>query len=289
MTVSVPAYAKINLFLDIKSLRDDGYHNIISYMQAVSLADKVTVSYAPSASKTITVSCNNSAVPLSKDNLAYKAADIFSSLCGDINISIEKNIPMEAGLAGGSSDAAATLVALNSLSGNTLIEDELIALGAILGADVPFCIKGGAAIAEGVGEILAPAPSMPYFPIVIAKKGEGMSTPAAYKALDQKYNKFIEYEPHTGKMELLLSSQGRADAESFSKGLFNIFEAVVEEQRSDVTSIKTVMTANGAVGAMMSGSGTSVFGLFKNEESAQKALLALKAHGADAYLCYPVN
>ena len=201
MTVSQKAYAKINLFLDMESVREDGYHNIISLMQSVSLHDTVTVEYLHDEEYAITISCSDTDVPCNEKNLAHKAARIFPINTGRIHIHIEKTIPMQAGLAGGSADAAATLIALNELTGNKISKDELKAIGNKLGADVPFCIEMGAAIARGTGDILEKISSMPHLPIVIARKGEGMSTPAAYRSLDEKYDGFEGYMP---KLEQLV-------------------------------------------------------------------------------------
>ena len=286
MTVTVPAYAKINLFLDIDSLRSNGYHNIISVMQRVSLHDDITVTYTKSDKKSIKVYCNHSNIPCDKSNLVYKASDIFP-ICGDISVNIEKRIPVSAGLAGGSADAAATLIALNMISESKLSTNELCAIGSQLGADVPFCIKGGACLVKGIGEILEEIPSMPLFPIIIAKKGEGMSTPAAYGALDIKYNKFLNYRPNLNCCNILFDNEARSSAKTYSEGLFNIFETVVEPERPAVTELKNILMCNNAAGSMMSGSGTSVFGIFENENDAKNALTALIHCGADAHLCYP--
>ena len=287
MTVTVPAYAKINLFLDIDSIRDNGYHNILSIMQSVSLHDDITVSHSDGEEKNITVFCNNSDIPCDKSNLVYKAANIYP-ICGNIVVNIEKRIPVSAGLAGGSADAAATLIALNQICGNMLSTEELCAIGAKLGADVPFCIKKGACIVEGIGEILNPIESMPAFPIVIAKKGEGMSTPAAYKALDVKFNNFVGYAINMEQYNSLFDNENRASAKAYCRGLFNIFETVVECERPAVTELKRIMLDCGAAGAMMSGSGTSVFGIFADEEAARSAREALTSCGADAHVCYPM-
>ena len=287
MTVTVFAYAKINLFLDIESRRSDGYHNILSLMQRISLRDTVSVSLEPSEKKTIEVACTDPSIPCGEKNLAYKAADIYPVTTGKISINIDKVIPSSAGLAGGSADAAAVLTALNELCGNKLSVGELCDLGAKLGADIPFCITGGACLVEGIGDILTPAGSMPRFPIVVAKKGEGMSTPAAYGALDKKFDGFIGYAPHRDLLEKLTDADEVTSAEKYCEGLYNIFEHVVESERPDVSLIKAIMTSCGAAGAMMSGSGTSVFGIFDTEESAAAAVEALKKQGADAHLCYP--
>ncbi len=287
MTVSVPGYAKINLFLDIRSIRDDGYHNILSIMQRIDLHDTVTVSYSTNKKKSISLTCDKPEIPCDAKNLAYKAADLFP-ICGNIEIHIEKRIPMSAGLAGGSADAAATLIALNSLCDKPLSTEELCDLGAKLGADVPFCIKGGACLVEGIGEIMTPVSSMPEFPIVVAKKGEGMSTPAAYRALDVKFNKFENYRPWEDKCNIILNSDQNNDIGSFCSGLFNIFETVVEPERVCVTELKSTMIKNGAIASMMSGSGTSVFGIFSNVDDALKVEKLLRDRGAEAYVCYPI-
>ena len=283
MKVSVNGYAKINLFLDIKSLREDGYHNILSIMQRIGLHDTITVTYSKIDVKSISLTCDRSDIPCDSKNLAYRAADIYP-ISGNINIHIEKHIPMSAGLAGGSADAAATLIALNEISETPLSTDELCTLGAKLGADVPFCIKGGACLVEGIGEIMTPISSMPNLPLVIAKKGEGMSTPAAYRALDAKFNNFENYPTHKDSFQTILNSD---DTTAFCKGLFNVFEEVVEPERPYVTEIKQTMLSNGAIGAMMSGSGTSVFGIFQNENEAISAEKSLRKLGAEAYVCYP--
>ena len=286
MKISVNAYAKINLFLDIESLRLDGYHNIISHMQSITLHDTVHVECEKSEKREIEVLCDNSDVPCDKSNLVYKAAELFPVHVGKVKITIEKRIPMSAGLAGGSADAAATLIALNTLCGSPLNQDELKALGLKLGADVPFCIEKGACIARGTGEILEETRPMPHYPIVIARKGEGMSTPYAYKALDKKYEGFAGYTPNADKLSVLTDSNNKT-LDEYVKGLFNIFESVVEDERPCVAELKELMIANGAVASMMSGSGTSVFGIFKKDDDANRAAEALIAVGAFATTAYP--
>lgn len=288
MTVNINAYAKINLFLDIESLREDGYHNILSLMQSVSLCDDVTVEHTPSEKKQILVECDNPLIPCNSKNLAYKAADIYP-ISGTIKIFIKKRIPMSAGLAGGSADAAAVLLALNKLSGEPMPIEELKALGNRLGADVPFCIEQGACIAKGTGDILIKTNTMPIYPIVIARKGDGMSTPEAYRSLDKNYNRFADYAPKRELLEALTSADNDTAICDYTKGFFNIFESVVEPCRPAVTELKGIMMNFGASGAMMSGSGTSVFGVFENEDDAKNAISALIDAGAVAYLCYPLR
>lgn len=288
MKTSVNAYAKINLFLDMVSRRDDGYHNILSVMQSVTLHDVVTVEYTAGESTEITITCNADAVPADQSNLGYKAATRFPYANGIINIHIDKNIPVSAGLAGGSADAAAVLLALNELCGNPMTLDELKDLGATLGADVPFCIECGTRLVEGIGDKISDFAPMPNYPIVIAKKGEGMSTPAAYRMLDERFDNFSSYTPHKEHLSKLTQSNS-SDIYSYCSGIYNLFEQVVEPLRADVTLIKKTMNGCGAINTTMSGSGTSVFGIFNRAESAEVALLRLKDLGADAHICYPYN
>ena len=286
MKSSVKAFAKINLSLDLVSRRENGYHNILSVMQSVSLHDVVTVEYTEGSNTQIEVTCSSGAIPQDQTNLGYKAAAIYPFAKGRINVHIEKNIPVSAGLAGGSADAAAVLLALNELCGNPMTLKELKDLGATIGADVPFCIECGTCLVEGIGEIMSDFAPMPNYPIVIAKKGEGMSTPAAYKMLDVKYDDFTSYEPHRNKLESLIWCTSQ-DIEDYCHGIYNLFEEVVEPLRPHVTELKQIMMDCGATIAVMSGSGTSVFGIFQNEDLANAAASRLLALGADAHVCYP--
>lgn len=288
MVISVKAHAKINLFLDVTAQRCDGYHDILSLMQTVSLHDTVTVEYEASADKNIEIVCNAPNVPCDNKNLAYKAADLMLE-SGYVKITISKNIPSEAGLAGGSADAAATFIALNKLLGDKYSIDELKALGKKLGADIPFCIEGGSCIVEGIGDIMTQCAPMPDYPIVIARMGEGMSTPYAYRKLDEAFNNFKEYSPKREKLNLLLDISNKTDIDTYCQGLFNVFEYVVESERPCVTQIKSIMHEHGAKGALMSGSGTSIFGIFDNGASAKSANDALKNIGAISHICYPEN
>ncbi len=285
MKKTVNAHAKINLLLDIEGRREDGYHDILSYMQTVTLHDTVMVEYTQCEKKQINVSCNDANVPCDESNLVYKAAEFYPIQTGEISISIIKHIPMSAGLAGGSADCAATLIALNEIFDGMLSMDELKRLGNKLGADVPFCIEKGSCIARGTGDLLEKAPAMPYCTIVIAREGEGMSTPRAYRALDEKFDNFKGYKPHTRELEILMSPV--SNIEEYVKGFYNIFESVVESERPSVALLKSIMKENGAFGAMMSGSGTSVFGVFEKEEDAMHAVNTLRERGAFAELCHP--
>lgn len=289
-SVTVKGYAKINLHLDVVGRMDGGYHRMETVMQTVSLHDTVTV--IPKDSTGFSVSCDQEGVPTDERNLAVRAALLFAErtgFSGGAQIRIEKRIPMAAGLAGGSADAAATLLALNRLHGEPLSLDELCALGARLGADVPFCIAGGTAYADGRGDVLHLFPEMPPCYLTVACGGEGVSTPWGYGLLDRLYQDFGEessYTPRTtdGLKQALLAR----DLTAIAKNLYNIFEGPVLAERPVATAIRSKLLEMGAVGAMMSGSGPSVFGLFFTEEAAQRAAEAIQAMGYFATVCHPV-
>ena len=292
MIKSENAYAKINLYLDVTGIRDNGYHNIKSIMQTVSLCDTVTVEAEDTVANDteITLTCSEPAVPTGEKNIAYKAAlaffreaDIASYKC---KIHIEKRIPMEAGLAGGSTDAAAVLRLLNKLYGYPFDTEKLCAIGAKLGADVPFCITGGTYLCEGIGEVLTHMPPMPGCYIVVARGGEGVSTPVAYGLVDDKWDR--DFTKSGGDFDALSSSLSDEDINGITDAMYNIFEGVILPSHSVASKLKEIMLDCGAVGAMMSGSGPSVFGVFDSEEKAKKA--ADKASSmAKAFVCRPVG
>ncbi len=281
--IVINAFAKINLFLEVCEKRPDNYHNIDSVMHTVSLADIVTVEKHCEI-----ILSNTKGLPNDKTNLAYKAAKAFfdyTGIIGGAKIHIEKNIPISAGLAGGSTDAAAVLKALNIIYDTKIKEDNLCKIGAKLGADVPFCIKGGCYITKGIGDEFTKCNSLPSCFIVISKCGEGMSTPFAYGEIDklrEQTNNTIKTSSNT--IEALASG----NISTISENLYNIFEKVVIPYRPKVTEQKEIMTDSGAVCTMMSGSGPSVFGLFETREKAENAKQKLKEYGAEAFLCTPV-
>ena len=287
MTKTVNGYAKINLHLDIGGIRDDGYHDVEIVMQTLTLCDKITVSINGSGS--FSCECDIADVPTGEKNIAVRAAMLYAEaaeLDFGVHLKIEKNIPMAAGLAGGSTDAAATLVALNGLFDNKLGEDELLSIGSKLGADVPFCIRGGCAYTDGRGDVLHSFPSIPKDLIfVIACGGEGVSTLWAYRLMDETHDNFKNYE--TRGAEKLRDALLSDNPESFTEYLFNIFEEHVLHQRPIAKEIKSILVALGAKAAMMSGSGPSVFGIFDSEEQAKIAENAIKEKGYFAAVCYP--
>ncbi len=309
MKLTLNAYAKINLFLDITARRPDGYHEIAGVMQSISLCDTITLEVTEPAgmylcslgnhtagAESITLTCSNPDLPTDSRNLAWRAAEKFFAAtgrgCKSLLIHIEKRIPAAAGMAGGSTNAAAVLVGLNDLFDRPLTADQLCEVGLTLGADVPFCIKGGAMITEGIGEILTPITPMPACELVVACGGEGVSTPTAYKALDTLYGNFdpAAYTPHTDGLKTLKSALWQGDLTTLCGSVYNLFETVVLPERPVARKIKETMLSAGAVTAMMSGSGPSVFGIFlKGDGSAEAARKALEAEGIPAWVCVPVE
>ncbi|MBQ9151560.1 MAG: 4-(cytidine 5'-diphospho)-2-C-methyl-D-erythritol kinase [Clostridia bacterium] len=313
MKLTLTAPAKINLFLDVTGRRPNGYHTITGVMQAVSLCDTVTVEVIDptgmyvcslgtrtTGAESITLTCRNPDLPTDSRNLAWRAAEAFFAAtgrgCKKLLIHIEKNIPAAAGMAGGSTDAAAVLVALNKLFGHPLTAEVLCGVGLTLGADVPFCIKGKAHITEGIGEVLTPITPMPECELVVACGGEGVSTPAAYKALDTLYGGFdpAAYTPHTRELTALKTALWQGNLTDLCGSVFNLFESVVLPERPVARQIKETLLAAGAVTALMSGSGPSVFGVFPKgdgaaQSAAERAREALTALGIPAWVCEPVR
>ena len=286
MKIRVQAYAKINLHLDVTGIRYDGYHNIQSIMHSISLCDIVDIELTEN--KKIVIECDTPGVPLDEKNIAYKAARLFldkAEKSVGVTVKIKKNIPMAAGLAGGSADGAAVLVGLNKLFESVLPLEELYSLGSALGADVPFCIACGCCYTEGIGDKMLELPSLSDNTVlVITCGGEGVSTPVAYGLLDKKHNKFVDYLPKS--IEKIKSSilLGKND---FYKYMFNIFEEPIAKERSAVQNAKTVMLDCGAVASMMSGSGPSVFGVYNDILSAQKVVSLLNEQGYFACVAHP--
>lgn len=284
------AYAKINTYLNVISRRKDGYHNIVSIMQTVSLHDLVTVDFAEREETEIHLRVfGNVAVPSDQSNLAWRAAESFLKKInakGLVKITIEKHIPMAAGLAGGSSDAAAVLRALYNIFDSPISKEELYALGAKLGADVPFCIRGGCCLVEGIGEKLTSVAPMPKAPLVVARMGEGVSTPQAYGSLDEIYGDFSLLAEDT-RYKTILGAWEKNELFSSCNDFFNVFESVVSARRPRVEEVKTEMRRAGATNSMMSGSGPSVFGVFETTDAAQAACRKLQEMGAAAFICEP--
>ncbi len=260
--LSIKAYAKINLYLDVVSRYPDGYHQIKSVMQSISLHDLVEISPA----KDLSLSSTSRELS-NKDNLAFKAAEMLRSITSSkagAHINITKRIPIAAGLAGGSADAAATLAGLNILWGLNLSVEELQKIGAGLGADIPFCLMGGTALAEGRGEKLARLNPMPKLWMVLATPPMYISTAGVYRLVDKR-----EIAPlYTGTEFLNALSSG--DIIQISAMLKNLLEEVVLPLHPDIESIKKLAVTSGGSGALMSGSGPSVFIICRDEETADR-------------------
>ena len=286
------AYAKINLCLDVTGRRADGYHEIDGVMQSVSLCDLLTVSYVPDAQTGVELcSEGNPQMPSDRSNLAVRAAEQYleaAGRSGRVRIRLQKRIPMAAGLAGGSADAAAVLRALNRLCGFPLTAAGLCAVGLRLGADVPFCIVGGSRRTQGVGERMLPCAPMPCCHLVIAKRGEGVSTPWAYARLDELYHGFAADagRPASGLPELLDALEA-GSLPAVCGRIYNVFESVVRERQPEVTQLQNRMLSCGALAARMSGSGPAVYGVFAERSSAEAACRVLLAENAEAFVCCP--
>lgn len=279
--LEVPAYAKINLSLDVIRRREDGYHELRTIMQTVSLHDTVCLDTSPDAG--IRLECSGGHVPEDRTNTAWKAAELVIGKFGiknGLRIRIIKRIPAAAGLAGGSADAAAVLRGLNELFSLRLGIDELKDLGKQIGADVPYCIEGGTRLAEGIGEILTPLPDFSGVSVVIVKPGISVSTPWVYQNLD--LSEISDQDrPDTGR---IIDALTQKDTAGVAAGMKNVLELVTLRRHAVVRQAKSRMEEAGALGSMMSGSGPSVFGLFADEDSAYKAYEALS--DSSIWQCY---
>lgn len=283
MEIKVNAYAKINLMLDIIARRTDGYHDLFMIMQSIGLYDTVTVT--ENKSRKITITCNIDGIPLDEKNIAYKAAKAFFKSTKiknkGINIDIVKRIPHAAGMAGGSADGAGVLVALNELTGAGLTDDELCKIGVKIGADVPFCIKGGTLLAQGIGDVLNKVKPLRRCCILIAKPDHGVNTGYAYSQFD-KFGK-----SHTpDKLGMLCAMQGR-DLSDIAMRMENVFEQFIDVPNK--VEIKSIMRDCGALGVCMSGSGPTVFGIFDDREKADIAAGMLSDYAKDIAVTTPVS
>ncbi len=283
MRICVKAPAKINLTLDVTGKRHDGYHLVKMVMQTVDLYDTVSVHNRETGE--INIVCNDDTVPCDSTNIAYKAAEAFFEYTQTENpgllIKLKKKIPTQAGLAGGSTDGAAVLVALNELFEAGLSEDELAKIGAKIGADVPFCVYGGTMLAGGIGTILSPLPPMPECFIVIVKPEISISTKEAYALTDEK-----ESHMRTSS-EVIAEAVCEGNLEKICGALHNDFEEVLNLY--DVNRIHDLFEQNGALGSCMSGSGSAVYGIFSDEDKAQYCVNVMKTEYDFVCLCEPVN
>lgn len=287
-SLTLKAYAKINLHLDVTGRLENGYHTISSIMQQVSLFDEITVAKAAAAEseQTIRITCTEPSIPTDGKNIVHKCACRFfehfgiSSYC--ISIHIDKRIPHAAGLAGGSTDGAAVLKILPKLFDVSADTDTLCRIGARIGADIPFCIVGGTCLAEGIGEKLTPLHRNFTCPVLLAIGGEGISTPEAYNRIDQMYvSRFKTPDASC----VTKNCMAFLSAPHVPTTLYNIFESVILPTHPQAREIKDAMIHSGARSALMSGSGPSVFGLFDSAEQRDLALEAFRKQGIRAFPC----
>ncbi len=284
--MNIKAKAKINLTLDIVGKRPDGYHNVNMIMQTIELCDIIKVEKIFSGieiGSTEPSPCVR--IPYDETNLAYKAAKLFfdvSSVKGGARIRIAKHIPVCAGMAGGSADAAAVLVALNNLYGKPLSKKVLIKISSRLGADVPYCIVKGTALATGIGDVITPIKPLKRTCVLVVKPPIAISTPWAYKSL----NFDTMHHPDTAAAAAAVES---GDSQALYKLMGNAFEQTVFEHYPEIADIKARMYALGADAALMSGSGSTVFAFFENEKNAQNAFEEFNKEYRETFLTYTTN
>lgn len=269
--ISLKSRAKINITLDVIGKRPNGYHDLSMIMQTINLYDFVFIRkmHAPG----IRLRTNLKWLPNDQGNIVCQAAKLFKETCGiktGVFMELNKRIPVAAGLAGGSSNAAATLIGLNTLFETGLSQKELMELGVKLGADVPYCILGGTALAEGIGEILTPLPPMPNCYVLVAKPKINVSTATVFKSLNIDK---IETHPDNNK---IINAIKQGDIHTVAHNMCNVLETVTQKKYPVIGTIKEVMLKHGAEGALMSGSGPTVFGIYHSKDEAYKAVYELK-------------
>lgn len=283
MYLTVLAPAKLNLFLEILGKRNDNYHIVNTVMQTVSLFDEVTVWKEHNGK--ISVSCTDNAIPCDHTNTAYRAAEIFFADTGienlGVGIKIKKRIPSQAGMAGGSSDAAAVLVALNEVFHTEKTLDELADMAEQVGADVPFCLYGGTTNASGIGTILSPLPDLPECYFLVVKPKINISTKAAYEKAD-----LIGYDD-CEDVESMAEAICNGALKSIGKRMYNKFEEIMAIDK--IKQIKHLMLENGALGASMTGSGSAVFGLFEDKSTAEDCFKMLEQEFEEIYILTPIS
>lgn len=280
------AFAKINLGLDALGKREDGYHEVRMIMQTIRMYDQLDM--RKSVEPGIHLTTNKKYIPVDENNLVWRAAKLMMDTCGimeGVSIHLHKVIPVAAGMAGGSSDAAATLVGMNRLFHCGLSKEKLMELGVQIGADVPYCVLRGTALAEGIGEKLTVLPPMPDCWILIGKPGISVSTKYVYTTLDLNTN---TVHPDIDGMKKALED---GNLYGITERMGNVLQDVTIPAYPEVERIKEQMKTLGAVNAMMSGSGPTVFGIFDNEEKAQEACQKLRESGScqQVFLTVPFN
>ena len=280
------ALAKINLGLDVVRKREDGYHEVRMIMQNIGICDELDITITDASG--IFLETNREDLPTDEGNLVYRAAKLLMDefqVTKGVHISLKKQIPVAAGMAGGSSDAAAAMIGVNELFELGLTQQELMERAVKIGADVPYCIMGGTALAEGIGEVLSKLPPMPDCMILIAKPPIDVPTKFVYGNLRAN-----ELESHPD-IDAMIGDLKENNLEHMCQIMGNVLETVTIPAYPVIDEIKKLMTESGAVGAMMSGSGPTVFGIFTDQESAKSAEAAVRDSGlaGDVFLTVPVN
>ena len=282
MELSYKAYAKVNLGLDVLRRREDGYHEVKMIMQMVNLYDTITIEET-SSDLGIVITADADFVPTNEDNLIYKAAKLLLDefkIASGVKIDLKKRIPVAAGMAGGSTDAAATLIGVNELFNLGLSVNDLMIRGVKIGADVPYCVMGGTALSEGIGEILTPVKGMPQCHILIAKPPINVSTKFVYENLHANE---LTWHPD---IDGLVESINVSDIKGITSKMENVLETVTVKEYPIIEEIKTFMKENGALNSIMSGSGPTVFGIFEDLTVAKEAYekLVAKSITKEVYL-----
>lgn len=273
------AHAKLNLSLDVVSKAKNGYHDMRMVMQSVDFGDDIDIELTGGE---FSIDPGQSYLPADERNLALKAAMLFlEGSSRGARIAVTKRSPVCAGMGGGSSDAAAVLRALNKLTGAGKSAAELCQMAEKLGSDVPFCVQGGTALAEGRGEVLTELPALPDCAIVIAKPSFAISTPALFAKIDERKSRM---HPDTAG---ICSALEKGDLFGVSHRLFNVFEDVLPRNYAEIGAIKSELLSRGALGAAMTGTGSAVFGLFDREEAAAQAYEALRTRYEECFLTRP--
>lgn len=279
--VKLQSYAKVNLTLDVRERLPNGYHLLQAVFQQISLSDEITVQLTDSEG--ISLQCSRRDVPADSTNLAWIAAERFFSHLGEaphVHIALRKLIPVQAGLGGGSGNAAAVLRALNTIFGSPLTLAQLHRLAASIGADVPFFLYGGTALVEGIGDVVKPLPAPVSYPMVVAYPSVGISTAWAYEQIDRQREVDGTRLPPAYTPRMVNSLQ---EGRLWIPLLHNDFEAVVLPAVHEVQEVKRLMLSSEALGVLLCGSGSAVFGVFEDDASAHRAMLGFREQGIQAW------
>lgn len=283
-TLFEPAFAKINLTLDVLGKREDGFHDIKTVMQTISLRDDIEIDVG--TGRPWVLRCDKEGVPCGETNLAWKAAKLFSDVTGidlgGVEIRITKRIPSQAGLGGGSADAAAVLRALNRHFDSPLSIGALAEVGGQIGSDIPFCVLGGTCMCEGRGERLRKLPDMPECVFVVCKPEFGVSTPELYQKIDSAA---IAQRPDNNAMERALLA---GDLGEVAANVCNVFDPLVTAEHLEMNYIKSIMNSYGAIGYQMTGSGSAVFAIMPSFEYAAVVCNMLKDNYSGIFIAKPL-